>query len=108
MKSIVVYEYKCSKDKSIQYIGNFFETINRETLKIKKQLYLNILVCNNCKYKRITLNSINILKELRSKFDTLISEAFLIKRYNQTLNKKLTKPGKPLRIFDKLYIFYHV
>ena len=34
-----------------------------------------------------------ILKERRSKFETLTSEAILIKRCNQILNNQLSKPG---------------
>ena len=43
-----------------------------------------------------------ILKECRNKFETLISKALIIKRYNPILNKQLTKPNitHKLKVFD--------
>ena len=101
----MVYEYKCSYDKSIQYIGftsrPLVERI-KEHLKGKTAVSDHISNCNVCKNEKITVNNFGILKECRNKFETLISEALLIKRYNPILNKQLTKPGitHTLRIFD--------
>ena len=105
LKSNVVYEYKCSYDKSIQYIGftsrPLVERI-KEHLKGKTSVSDHISNCNVCKNEKITANNFGILKECRNKFETLISEALLIKRYNPILNKQLIKPGitHTLRIFD--------
>ena len=105
LKSNVVYEYKCSYDKSIQYIGftsrPLVERI-KEHLKGKTAVSDHISNCNVCKNEKITVNNFGILKECRNKFETQISEALLIKRYNPILNKQLTKPGitHTLRIFD--------
>ena len=43
-----------------------------------------------------------MFKECRNQFETLISEAHLIKYYSSILNKQLTKPGitNTLKIFD--------
>ena len=58
--------------------------------------------CDVCKNERISVDNFGILRECTSKFETLINEAILIKRYNPILNKQLTKPGitHTLRIFD--------
>ena len=46
--------------------------------------------CNVYKNERIIVNNFSSLNICRNKFETLISEAILIKRYNQILNKQLT------------------
>ena len=105
LKSNVVYEYKCSYDESIQYIGftsrPLVERV-KEHLKGNKAVSDHISNCDICRNKNITVNNFGILKKCRNKFETMISEALLIKRYNLALNKQLTKPGitHTLRIFD--------
>ena len=46
-------------------------------------------------------------KKCRNEFETMISEALLIKRYNPILNKQLFKPGitHTLTVFDYLDLF---
>ena len=87
----MVYEYKCSKDKSIQYIGftsrPLIERV-KEHLKGKTAVSDHISNCNICKDERITVNNFSSLKECRNKLETLINKAILIKRYNPILNKK--------------------
>ena len=105
LKSKVVYEYKCSYDESIQYIGF---TSRPLVEKVKKQLKGNTAVSdhiskyNICKNKNIPFNNFKIFKKCRNKFEIMIREALLIKRYNPILNKQLTKLGitHTLRIFD--------
>ena len=112
MKANVVYQHKCSKDKSTQYIGftsrSLVERV-KEHLKKKTDESDHSSICNIFKDERITVYVFGILKECRNKLETLISEAILIKRYNLILNKQLTKPGifHTLRIFDLLYIFFY-
>ena len=78
-KSNVVYEYKCSKYKSIQYVGftsrPLIERV-KEDRKGKTAVSDHISICKN---ERITVNNFGILKECRKKFETLISEDILIK-----------------------------
>ena len=99
------YKYKCSYDESIQYIGftsrPLVERV-KEHLKGNTAVSDHISNCNICKNKNITVNNFEILKKWRNKFETMISEALLIKRYNPTLNKQLTEPGiiHTLRIFN--------
>ena len=105
LKSYVVYEYKCSKEMSIQYIRFTSRPLterDKEHLKGKSAVSDHISSCNICKDERITVNHFGILKECIHKLKTQISEAILIKRYNPNLNKQLTKPGitHTLRIFD--------
>ena len=101
----MVYEYKWLYDESLQYIGfpsrSLIERV-KEHLKGKTAVSDNVSNCNVCKIERITVKNFGILKECRNKFETLISEAILIKRYNPILNKQLTKPGitHTLRMFD--------
>ena len=105
LKANVVYEFKCSYDKSIQYIGftsrPLIERV-KEHLKGKTAVSDHISNCDVCKNERISVDNFGILRECTSKFETLINEAILIKRYNPILNKQLTKPGitHTLRIFD--------
>ena len=65
LKSNVVYEYKCSYDKSIQYIGftsrSLVERI-KEHLKGKTSVSDHISNCNVCKNEKITANNFGILK----------------------------------------------
>ena len=105
LKSNVVYECKCSKDKSIKYNGftsrPLVERV-KEHLKGKTAVSDHISNCNICKNERITVNNFGILKECRNKLETLISKAILIRCYNLILKKQLTKPGitHTLRVFD--------
>ena len=100
----MVYEYKCSNNKSIEHIGftsrPLIERV-KEHLKGKTAVFDHISNCFVCKNERITVNNFGILKECRNKLKTLISEAILIQHYNPILNKQLTKPGitHTLRIF---------
>ena len=57
LKSNVVYEYKCSYDESIQYIGV------KEHLKGKTAVSDHISNCNICKKEKLTVNNFGILKE---------------------------------------------
>ena len=41
----------------------------------------------------MTVNNFGFFKRMQIKLQTLISEAILIKRYNSTLHKQLTKLG---------------
>ena len=79
LKSNVVYEYKCSYDKSIQYIGFTSRLLERikEHLKGKTAVSDHISNCNVCKNEKTTVNNFGILKECRNKFEILISEALL-------------------------------
>ena len=105
LKSNVVYKYKCSKDESIQYIGFTSRPLTervKEHLRGRTAVSDHIINCNTCKNEKLSVKNFMILKECKNKFETLINEAILIKRYNPILNKQLTKPGitHTLRIFD--------
>ena len=106
----MVLENKCSYDKNIQYIGFTSKPLIvrvKEHLKGKTAVSDYISNCNICKNWRIAFNFSGILKERRNKLETLISEAILIERYNQILNKQLTKPGisNTLNFWLARYIF---
>ena len=78
----MVYKYKCYKDKSIQYIGFTSRKLVKrvkEHLKLKTAVSDHIRNYNNCKNERITVINFGILKECKNKFETLISQAVLIK-----------------------------
>ena len=79
LKSNVVYEYKCSKDMGIQYIG--FTSRRLIESKSKTAVSDHISNCNICKDERIIVNNFDILKECINKLETMISEAILIKRH---------------------------
>ena len=105
LKSNVVYKYKCLKDESIQYIGFTTRPLTervKEHLRGRTAVSDHIINCNTCKNEKLSVKNFMVLKECKNKFETLINEAILIKRYNPILNKQLTKPGitHTLRIFD--------
>ena len=110
LKSNVVNDYKCSKDKSIKCIEYTsrpqIERV-KEYLKGKSVVSDHIYNFNICKNERTTVNNFSILKECTNKLEALISEAILIKRYYPILKKQLTKPGitHKLIIFDKLNLY---
>ena len=105
LESNVVYEYKCTKDESILYIGFtsrlLIERV-KEYLRGRTAVSDRIINCNNCKNEQLSVHNFKVLKECKNKFETLISEEIVIKRYNPILNKQLTKLGitYTLRIFD--------
>ena len=70
LKSNLVYEYKCSYDKSTQYFGftsrPFLEWV-KEDLKGKTAVSDNISNINVCKNEKITVNNFGIFKEWRNK-----------------------------------------
>ena len=60
----MVYEYKCSKDKSIQNIGFISRPLVervKEHLKSKTAISDHISNCNICRNERITINNFGIL-----------------------------------------------
>ena len=80
----MVYEYKCSYDKSIQYIGftsrPLVERV-KEHLKGKTAVSDHISNFNVYKNEKTTVNNFGFLKEFENNFETLICEALLIKSY---------------------------
>ena len=94
--SRVVYQFKCSSDSNANYIGYTNRTLKervKEHLSGKTAISDHISVCATCKTKRITIEDFEILKCCRSKRDTAIYEALLIKKIKPGLNHQLAKPG---------------
>ena len=95
--SKVVYQFQCPGDPGTKYVGFTNRTLNervREHLKPGTAVFDHIEVCESCQKQGITIKDFKILKKCRSKADTAIYEALLIKRLNPTLNVNLKKPGR--------------
>ena len=92
----VVYSFKCLRDSGIQYIG-----YTNRALKVRIDEHLrggtrvsdHIAQCKACNDGGVNHKNFTILKKCRTKWDTAVYEAILIKRYNPILNKQLVKPG---------------
>jgi hypothetical protein len=94
--SKVVYQFQCPGDPEIKYVGFTNRTLNervREHLKPGTAVFDHISECQSCQEHGITINDFRILKTCRSKADTAIYEALLIKKLNPVLNHNLKKPG---------------
>ena len=94
--SRVVYEFKCSSDSNANYIGYTNRTLKervKEHLSGNTAVSDHISVCKTCSARRITIDDFEVLKSCRSKRDTAIYEALLIKKLKPGLNHQLVKPG---------------
>jgi len=76
-----------------KHIGFTSRPFIERTFKGKTAVSDHIINCNKYINEKLTVNNFKILKQCKNKFETSISEAIFIKRYNPILNKKLTKPG---------------
>ena len=94
--SKVVYQFQCPGDPDCKYVGFTNRTLNervREHLKPGTAVFDLISICESFQKCVITIKDFKVLKKCRSKADTAIHEALLIKRLNPTLNLYLKKPG---------------
>ena len=94
--SKVVYLFQCPGDPEIKYVGFTNRTLNervREHLKPGTAIFDHFSHCKSCQELGITINDFKILKKCKSKADTAIYEALLIKKLNPVLNHNLKKPG---------------
>ena len=122
MKYNVVYGYKCSKDKIIQY--NWFISSQliekvKEHLRRKTAVSDHIINCNKCINETMTgilkwwlfsltyIRQNGILKECRNIFETWISEAILVICFNPNLNEQFIKLGNThtLRISGSTFLY---
>ena len=104
-RSDVVYEFKCLGDPGTQYIGYTSRSLGeraKEHLKGGTRISDQIGQCMKCNNNIITVDNFNILKNCRSKTESMIYEAILIKRFSPKLNLQLVKPGLThhLKIFN--------
>ena len=92
----VVYRFTCRGDPTVNYIGYSNRTLCE---RVKEHLSGNTAVsdhianCNMCSANKITISDFEILRKCRTKLDTAVFEAVLIKRHRPVLNRQLIKPG---------------
>ena len=101
----VVYSFHCLRDSEIQYIGYTNRTLKErmdEHLRGGTRISDHIAQCSDCNSKGVKYDDFTVLKKCRSKWDTAVYEAILIKRFNPVLNVQLVKPGYThhLRVFN--------
>ena len=94
--SKVVYQFSCPSDSGADYIGYTSRTLGervKEHCRGGTAVSDHIGSCNKCRNEKIGINNFKVLKKCRTKFETMIFEAFYIKRKNPKLNHQLVKPG---------------
>ena len=101
----VVYMFSCRGDSSVNYIGYTNRTLServKEHLSGGTAVSDHISNCSACNGNKISIADFQILRSCRTKFDSAIHEAILIKRLNPKLNKQLIKPGYSftLKVFN--------
>ena len=105
IKSQVVYRFSCRKDPDAIYIGYTNRLLCervREHLTTTTAISEHVDRCDDCKNRTITPNDFDILKQCKTKWETMIWEAILIKRYSPKLNRQFIKSGlsHTLKIFS--------
>ena len=95
LRSMIVYQFSCSRDESITYIG---KTKRHLVSRVKEHttpsanpsaVFQHIGTCN-C---TVTLDSFNILQTCVNDYDLAILEALYIRELKPTLNSSLTGQG---------------
>lgn len=99
--SNVVYKFSCLRDADCSYIGqtkrhlviraNEHVVLSRS--KPESEIKNHLYKCDACHQNKLDCSSFEILKQCKNRYDTVISEALLIKRLRPKLNKKLVTKG---------------
>ena len=101
LQSNVVYKFTCLRDASLTYIGmssRHFTTRIQEHFKVKNMKSAvndhlqKCLYCSSANRDSL-FSSFSIIKKCKSKYDTKIQEALIIKKENPVLNKQLYENG---------------
>ena len=105
IKPQVVYQFSCRKDPEAVYIGYTSRLLGervKEHMSTTTAISEHVDKCEDCKNRIITTNDFSILKQCKTKWETMIWEAILIKRYSPKLNKQFIKSGlsHTLKIFS--------
>ena len=103
--SKIVYRFTCSGDPNVHYIGHTGRSLRErflEHIRGGSAISDHITVCNDCSTKGVRLDNFEIVKRCRTKTESLIYEALLIKQGNPSLNRQLVKIGHTfqLQIFN--------
>jgi hypothetical protein len=105
IKPQVVYQFSCRKDPEAVYIGYTSRLLGervKEHMSTTTAISEHVDKCDDCKKRIITTNDFRVLKQCKTKWETMIWEAILIKRYSPKLNKQFIKSGlsHTLKIFS--------
>ena len=108
--SNVVYEFTCSCDTNLTYIGmssRHLITRVKEHLNLadsrKSAIKDQILSCPTCSNLEYNINSFIILKKCNSDYEAKIHDALLIKRHSPSFNKQCYATGASF-LLNILYI----
>ena len=101
----VVYMFSCRGDSTVNYIGHTNRALRervKEHLDGGTAVSDHISNCSACNSNNISIDDFKILRSCRTKFDTTIYEAMMIKKLNPKLNRQLIKPGYSftLKVFN--------
>ena len=92
--SKIVYDFTCSGDPSIHYIGHTGRSLRErflEHIRGGTAISDHVSICDACSGKGVRLDNFKVVKRCRTKTESLIYEALLIKQGNPTLNRQLVK-----------------
>ena len=103
--SKIVYKFTCSGDPNVQYIGHTKRSLRERFLEHRRggtAIGDHMSVCADCSNKGVHLDNFEIVKRCRTKTESLIYEALLIKQGNPSLNRQLVKIGHTfhLQVFN--------
>ena len=92
--SNIVYDFTCSGDPSIHYVGHTSRSLRErflEHIRGGTAISDHISMCDACGTKGVTLENFQVIQRCRTKTESLIHEAMLIKQRNPALNRQLVK-----------------
>ena len=92
----VVYNFTTRGDPTVNYIGYTNRALCervKEHLGGKTAVSDHISNCTMCSSSHVTIEDFDILRRCRTKMDTAVYAAVLVKRYKTVLNRQLIKPG---------------
>ena len=100
LRSNIVYQFLCSCDSNLTYIGMSTRHLSTRVgehlafqLKTESSVKEHIMSCDICSNTKFNVNSFKLIKKCNSNFETKIHEALLIKKHNPKLNRQLFANG---------------
>jgi len=98
-KSNIVYEFSCSRDAKVSFVGmttlhlgiRVQKHLHHKTLKSPNRDHIDW--CNTCKEKNLDFHSFKEIRSCNTEYEIKIQEALLIKKHNPQLNTQVYANG---------------